>query len=247
VDPVNGAAGEQYYAYITGGSWELNASMEAKKNILIGNSDKVSTDGGDDFTKYEVGNDLVLAPWSFEFSAFPLASNNSRMPGWYRYNGSAVITPSSDGTSPHFIEVSGYAWYIWQKNIPFDPNSTYEMSCTARQITDPTIGDKRIYCGWTGVRTDETTLANSSGSNTYSSQHYHASSGSQLTAGAGWHTFTGYTRGWGSPNGYGSSRPNPDSPGAMHESVRYIRPLFIMNYSGGNGVAHMDSIVIKKY
>lgn len=248
VDPTNSVSGRSYYSYVTNGNgnWELNCSMKAQSNSTGFDSDKISVDGGDDPTKYEIGNDLTLAPWSFEFSAFPVVANNSGFPGWYKYSGTGTVSIGSDATSLNYLEANGYVWYGWQENIPFNPSSKYKISCKVRQVTDPTSGGKGIYCGWTGVAADGTNLLNATGVNTYSSQHYHAVSGSSLTAGAGWTTFTGYTKGWGSPNGSSSACTNPASPCTLYQDVRYIRPMFILNYNAGNGVADLDSIIITK-
>ena len=153
----------------------------------------------------------------------------------------------SDGTAANFIRATENVWYIWQENIPFNSDSTYKMTCKARQVTDPTVGGKNIYCGWTGVASDGVTLVNLTGSNTYGSQHYQTMGGGTLIAGAGWSSYTGYTKGWGTPNGTsGSSCWNLATPCKMHQNVRYIRPLFILNYQSGNGVADIDSIIFSK-
>lgn len=246
VDPINDIQGNFYYAYTIGGSWELNATVEASKNNLGGGNDRVSTDGGDDFTKYEVGTNLTLAPWSFEFKYFEPAANNSDRRGWYKFTGTGTVTAGSDAQTPNFITANGYVWYVWQENMPFNPDSTYKISCRSRQTIDPTSGGKGIYCGWAGVAGDKTTLVNYTGTNTYSSQHYHAVAGNSLVSGAGWSTFTGYTKGWGSPNGNSGTCSSPATPCKMHQSVSYIRPLFIMNYPSGNGSADMDYIQITK-
>ncbi len=247
VDPVNSITGRYYYSYITGGSWELNASVEAQANVVGNSGDKVSSDGGDDPTKLEIGTNLALAPWSFEFSAFPVVANNSGFPGWFKNGGTGSASATSDFLTPNFIRATGYVWYNWQENVPFNPDSTYKMTCRVRQVTDPTVGGKSIYCGWTGVAADGVTLVNTTGANTYSSQHYQVMSGISLTAGADWSTYTGYTKGWGSPNGNsGNSCWNSSTPCKMHQDVRYIRPLFIANYSGGNGLADIDSIIFTK-
>lgn len=246
IDPSNTISGRLYYSFISGAGWELNATMEALNNVVGGNYDKESTDGGDDPTKLEIGNNLALAPWSFEFSSFPTVANNSGFPGWFKTSGTGVVTIGSDGTSENYAEVNGYGWYGWQENIPFNPNSTYKMTCKARQVTDPTIGGKGIYCGWNGVAADGITLVNVSGLNTTSSQHYQTMANAILTAGADWSSYTGYTKGWGAPSGGGSPCASIASPCKMHQDVRYIRPMFIINYSSGNGVADIDSITITK-
>jgi prepilin-type N-terminal cleavage/methylation domain-containing protein len=242
-DPKNDS--NYYYIYVTGGSWELTAKMESQQNIVGGSKDMVSTDGGDEFNRFEVGSNLYLSPWSFEFIAFPTAANSSNQPGWYKSSGSGTITVSGSGADA-YARANGYIWYIWQENIPFNENAIYKMSCRVRQISDPSLGGKAIYCGWTGVAADGTTLVNYIGSNSYGSQHYAAMLGDALAADSSYSTFTGYINGWGSPNGTWGKCPNPASPCKMHQNVRYLRPLFILNYADGNGVADIDSIIITK-
>lgn len=244
IDPVNTATGGLYYSYITGGSWELSATVEAESNAAGNSNDKTSIDGGDDPTRLEVGNNLTLAPWSFEFSYFPLANLNSGLPGWRNYASTANFTLGSDQTSPNFVTIPNYAWYVWQENIPFNPDSTYKLTCRFRQVIEPTVGGKGAFCGWTGVASDGVTLVNYAGLNTHSSQHYHAVSGPSLTS--DWATYTGYTKGLGSPNGSGGSCPYSTNPCKMHANTRFIRPLFILNYSSGNGAADVDSILFTK-
>ena len=243
VDPQNTAS--YYYAYIPGGSWELTTKMEAQQNILAGSKDMVSSDGGDEPTRFEIGSNIFLSPWNLEFSALPTATNNSNKPGWYKYTGTGSLSTSGSGAEA-YATASGYVWYVWQENIPFNENATYKITCKFRQVSDPTSGGKFSYCGWAGVASDGTTLVNKDGNNSYGSNHYHAAGSASLTAGAGYSTFTGYTYGWGSPTGTGYACPNVNSPCKMHQNVRYLRPLFILNYDVGNGVADIDFIIITK-
>ena len=62
VDPVNNATSSKYYTYVSGGSWELSAVMEAVSNKLGGDNDRVSGDGGDSYSFYELGSDVNLSP-----------------------------------------------------------------------------------------------------------------------------------------------------------------------------------------
>ena len=245
VDPVNTAV--SYYIYVPKNTfWELNAKPESLKYNLIGSMDRVSTDGGDNFAWYEVGTDLTLSPWNFEFSAFPTATNNSKKPGWCNYSGYLPSIESDETSSGYASFNGGSSWEIWQENIPFDPNATYKISCRVRQTTDPTVGGKYFYCGFAGVAPDGATLLNTVGVGTYSNQHYCAVSSVALTAGSGWVEFTGYVKGYGSPNGTSGSCPNPASPCKAYQGVQYIRPLIILNYSGGNGIADIDYFRIQK-
>jgi prepilin-type N-terminal cleavage/methylation domain-containing protein len=77
IDPINTTTTRLYYIYAPGGSWELNASIEASKNKLGGANDLTSKDGGSAPSLYELGNNLNLNPieqgdptlvgyWNFE-------------------------------------------------------------------------------------------------------------------------------------------------------------------------------------
>jgi len=58
IDPVNSADQGLYYAYVTGGSWELTAIFESKKYLK-----EAVKDGGSDPTMYEIGSDTSLSPF----------------------------------------------------------------------------------------------------------------------------------------------------------------------------------------
>lgn len=246
VDPNNIINGLSYYTYVTGGGvWEFDASMESAKNMLGGSADKVSTDGGDDFTRYEFGTGLTVSPWNFEFSALVTATANSGLPGWYQFVTPGSTSIGSDASASDFMSANGYIWDVWQENIPFDPTATYKIECRIRQTLDPTSGGKNAYCGWAGVAADGVTLVNLTGANTYSSQHYHAAMAAVPVLGS-WTSYIGYTHGYGTPNGSTGPCPSIATPCAMHQNVRYIRPLFIMNYSAGNGIADIDYFKVTK-
>jgi type II secretory pathway pseudopilin PulG len=244
IDPSNTA--NNYYMYTSrGGLWEINTRVESLKYGLAEASDKISTDGGDDFVRYEVGSNLALLPWNFEFSALAAAAHGSNKPGWYREAGSGTESTQSDVSASSYDRFNGYAWLIWQENIPFDPNATYKISCRVRQVTEPTNANKYIYCGFAGVASDGVTLLNRTGADTYSSQHYQVVNGAFLVAGSGWIEFVGYTKGLSSGNG-DSGGCSAATPCRAQKDVRFIRPLIIMNYSGGDGAADMDYFKIEK-
>lgn len=230
IDPINST--DRFYSYL-GGSWELNAKLESARYLASS-----SMDGGDSSVAYEVGSNLKLSPISrtyFDFDAFPVTTG-SNQPAWRKITGTSSIALGSDSGGDYGR--GGYVWYEYQENIPFNPNAKYKISCRVRQISDPTTGDKRIYCGVSGVASDGVTYINNQGINSTGSQHYFAASYQALTAGAGYTTFSGYFKGHGT--GAGGQRSDPNNPGKMYPGVAYIRPLFILNYSGGNGAADID-------
>lgn len=245
IDPVNSVAENSFYAYYPGSEvFEVNARMESEKYSLAGSVDRVSSDGGDDFTRLEKGTDLSLAPWSFEFKYLPISSANTKKPGWYiTQTGSVSLGTESGDTT--YARSSGYTWSTWQENIPFSPNATYKITVKLRQVVEPTVGGKNIYVGWSGIRADGLTAVAPDGSTCC--QHYHAVAGSTLVAGAGWSTFTGYTKGLGAVTGDWGPCSTPASPCKMNPAVRFLRPIYALNYAAGsNGVADIDYIRIEK-
>ncbi len=245
VDPVNTVTNSLYYTYVTGGSYELTANMESSQYSLGGSKDAVFNDGGDNFISFEIGNDLTLNPSSFDFNNYvstSLASGGKG--GWYSYEGTGVLSAQS-GSGDNYLNFNGYKRIVWQQNIPFNSDLTYEISCRVRQVTDPVTGGKSIYCGWLGVAGDGVTLVNQTGLAQYGSQFYHAAGGSSLLAGAGFSTFTGYTSGYGSPNGQTGPCASVLSPCTVHTSVKYLRPYIFLNYGAGTGIADIDYFRIK--
>jgi len=245
IDPVNNNL--SFYSYIPSGtSYEIGSSFESVRFNLSGGDDRVSTDGGDEPTKYESGSDVTVSPWTFDFKNFLTTTTKNGLLGWYKNSGSGSVTTGSDAYADNFIRATGAVWYEWQENIPFNPNSTYKIGCRLRQTADPVTGTKNAYCGWAGVTGDKVTYANKTGANSSSSQHYHGMSGSTLVVDPNFTDRFGYTRGFGSPNGNDSGCSNPATPCVMYQSVRYLRPLFILNLTG-DGIADMDSFTISKY
>ena len=88
IDPTNTTTTRLYYTYTPGGSWELNATVEASKNKLGGSGDLASKDGGSSPSQYEIGNNLNLSPietgdtslvgyWNFEEGPNATSSDKS--------------------------------------------------------------------------------------------------------------------------------------------------------------------------
>ncbi|MEX2032993.1 MAG: hypothetical protein WD889_00330, partial [Candidatus Colwellbacteria bacterium] len=238
IDPVNASSSDNYYTYVKGGSWELTSYPESKKYLLL-----ASQDGGDS-VKYEAGTNKSLNPFknSYSFDDFLTTSSNDRSPRWWKYVGTGSVSLDTDSGGT-YLRANGDVWYEWQENIPFNPNVLYKISCKVRQVSDPTSGNKKIFCGVAGVAANGTTMINVDGVDSYSSQHYFAASGQALTAGAGYTTYTGYFKGTGTSAG--GQRWDSNNPGEMRNGVTYFRPLFVLNYDGGNGVANIEMEVVE--
>jgi hypothetical protein len=148
---------------------------------------------------------------------------------------------TEDGVS--FVRFAdAQAWYYYDELIPFDPTKLYVVRARVRQWTAPTIGGTSCFIGVEGVAEDRTTMIGTTGVNAHANQHYVAAAGSNLVAGSGWKEFVGYIKGYGTPIN-GSTSPSNPSP--VYLGVAYIRPMFLFNYSGGNGSADIDYCILE--
>lgn len=164
---------------------------------------------------------------------------------WENYEGSgelSIVSVTDSLSGGKVLRVGNnsgndQAWLIHKNNIPFDQNKLYKITVVLRR----TSGTGTVYAGWAGVAADGTTLVNISGANDYGSQHYHA-----VTAGApgaSLTTYVGYTRGVAATGT--NVAGTLSTPGVMHQDVRYIRPLLLVNYNAQAGQVDVDSFTVE--
>jgi hypothetical protein len=158
--------------------------------------------------------------------------------------GSASVVSDANASDGYALEANGYVWYEHNQNIQLDREALYRIRAKIRQVSDPSSGGKAIYVGITGVASDGTTRISSIGANSYSNQHYFAASADMLSVSSTYTEFVGYFWYGGKPAG--AKSPNRTNPGLLYPSIAYIRPLFILNYPNGNGVARIDYVIIEK-
>jgi hypothetical protein len=182
-------------------------------------------------------------PGSF-FDGFEDAQTLDR---WRNYSGSgerSVLSVIDAGSGGNILRVGNnsgndQAWLIHSGNIPFDPTALYRVKARLRR----TAGSGTAYVGLAGVDADGSTLVNSTGAASSSSQHYVAASG--VSPGSGWTEYAGYVRGV-DTTGTTTAKADPSDPGVMHEDVRYVRPLVIVNYNGAAGTTEVDFFSIER-
>jgi hypothetical protein len=133
--------------------------------------------------------------------------------------------------------------------IPFDPGVLYRVTAVVRQTVDHSVPgtNQGFYAGLMGWAADGTTVVNRNGTASNTSHHYVAAAGTQLVTANGWTRFTGYVRGWAGAgvNGSANPTPSPQAPGVMHANVRYITPVFYVNYPAGTGTQEVSLFTIE--
>lgn len=130
-------------------------------------------------------------------------------------------------------------WLYHQKLIPFNPGWIYKTRVVARRVS----GTGTLYCGFTGVAYNGTTLVSTAGTDEEGNSHYHAANGTSPGAG-GWTIYEGITYGHGATVGTGVIG-TVTTPGEMHPSVRYLRPLIVTGLSNQTGTFYIDSITVE--
>ena len=167
---------------------------------------------------------------------------------WVKPIGTGTESLTQNGQAGgNALNVAGYLRKYYDSNIPFDPGKLYRIRCRVRRTATSDAAKQAFYCGVVGVAANGVTLVNINGADSYAGQHYNCAAGVNLAALNlnQWYEYTGWFLGWSSTGG-GTPSTDPKAPKVLHENVRYIRPVFIVNYDGGpaGNVTELDYIAL---
>lgn len=140
-------------------------------------------------------------------------------------NGKAIDSTESL-VGGKLLSLTGDTGVFSMNPIPVKTDRVYRMTIRLRQTVDPTdVTKNKLYAG---VTTLNEKLENISGGAGY--HRYCGVAGASLTVADGWQTFTGIITG----------------EGDLHENFRvgtkYVRPMFMVNYSKGDGTVEVDYV-----
>lgn len=159
-------------------------------------------------------------------------------------SGAGEVSFSTDGavSGGRFLRIGNNSgndqrWSISNERFSYDPSKTYILRFRARKVA----GSGKAYFGFTGEDKNGN-LCNMNGDETHSSQHYFAAS--SYTLSTEWEEFTAYISGHGATKAEGGAGSTFLDPAKPHPNVRYIRPMFIVNYSNAAGITDIDSITL---
>jgi phage minor structural protein len=146
-----------------------------------------------------------------------------------------TVSPTTAGTivSSTESDAGGVVWRItggqtlYSLNpIPINPNRVYRVTFRVRQTVDAsTVGKSSVYAG---VSTLDSSFQNITGG--AGTHRYCTVAGHNLTVDEDWQTFTGLISGEG------------DAANNFRAGTVYVRPMFIVNYNGGDGTVEVDYI-----
>lgn len=187
-------------------------------------------------------NDAIMQRWTDSMEDASAWQTLDALTGasWSLVNESEAPSGGKVGQFSGRVAIRGTA------PILFDPNSLYRVSARVRCKTQSAAGASTFYCGLLGLAEDKTTYVNRNGSVSYTSQFYMAASNKSLPAADGWVTVTGYVKGR-SASPSGGQALDMQSPTTLHDNVRYVVPMFWMNYAVTDldGIQQIDSVTVE--
>ncbi|MGE6897607.1 hypothetical protein ACQKGH_21045, partial [Priestia flexa] len=141
-------------------------------------------------------------------------------------NPSASYVEGQDGShGGDTLTITGQS-YVFSKNaIPVDVNRTYQVRFRVKQLADATAGAMQVYAGVATLDKDFNALTGGAGTHRYC-----AVAGVGIKSADGWREFKGTITGVG------------DLANQFRAGTVYVRPMFIVNYSGGNGKAAVETL-----
>lgn len=141
------------------------------------------------------------------------------------------------------LQIQNDTWLYAKNKIAIEQNKIYKFTFRVRQIQDPLNGtDKnKIYAGATTFDAAGNRLSPNNGT-------YFIASSQAITVANGWKEYTTYmsTNAKNSLIGADGKTLCP-AVKAFDTGTIAIKPMFIVNYSGGNGIVQVDYLTIEDY
>ena len=141
------------------------------------------------------------------------------------------------------LQIQNDTWLYSKNKIAIEQNKIYKFTFRVRQIQDPLNGsDKnKIYAGATTFDANGNRLSPNNGT-------YFIASSQGITVANGWKEYTAYMS-TSAKNALVGTDGKTLCPAvkAFDTGTVAIKPMFIVNYSGGNGIAQVDALTMEDY
>ena len=141
------------------------------------------------------------------------------------------------------LEIQNDTWLYAKNYLPIEEEKIYRFSFRIRQTIDPLNGsDKnKVYAGATTFDANGNRLSQNNGT-------YFIASSQSITVANGWKEYTVYMSTKARPAIInGSSKVLCPAVKAFDTGTKTIKPMFIVNYTGGNGIAQVDGLKMEDY
>lgn len=163
----------------------------------------------------------------------------------YNQPGTNVVV-TKEATSKiggNVLQIQNDTWLYSKNKIAIEQNKIYKFTFRVRQIQDPLNGsDKnKIYAGATTFDANGNRLSPNNGT-------YFIASSQGITVANGWKEYTAYMS-TSAKNALVGTDGKTLCPAvkAFDSGTVAIKPMFIVNYSGGNGIAQVDYLTMEDY
>lgn len=163
----------------------------------------------------------------------------------YNQPGTNVVV-TKEATSKiggNVLQIQNDTWLYSKNKIAIEQNKIYKFTFRVRQIQDPLNGsDKnKIYAGATTFDANGNRLSPNNGT-------YFIASSQGITVANGWKEYTAYMS-TSAKNALIGTDGKTLCPAikAFDTGTVAIKPMFIVNYSGGNGIAQVDYLTMEDY
>lgn len=137
-----------------------------------------------------------------------------------------IVKDSGAKYGANAIQISNQLWAFYGTPIPVNIDHVYRVKFRVKQTVNPTTaGTSKVYAGVASFDQNKNPLTTS----TYGTHRYCAVQGTTITTTDGWKEFEGTISGEGD-EGYDQ----------FITGTKYAVPMFIVNYSAGDGTALVD-------
>ena len=141
------------------------------------------------------------------------------------------------------LQIQNDTWLYSKNKIAIEQNKIYKFTFRVRQIQDPLNGsDKnKIYAGATTFGANGNRLSPNNGT-------YFIASSQGITVANGWKEYTAYMSTSAKSALVGTDGKTLCPAGkAFDTGTVAIKPMFIVNYSSGNGIVQVDALTVEDY
>lgn len=158
-------------------------------------------------------------------------------------NNVVVFKESTSKIGGNVLQIQNDTWLYAKNKICIEQNKIYKFTFRVRQIQDPLNGaDKnKVYAGATTFNAAGDKLSANNGT-------YFVASSQGITVANGWREYTAYmsTSAKSALVGTDGKTLCP-AVKAFDSGTVSIKPMFIVNYSGGNGIVQVDALTVEDY
>lgn len=223
-------------------------TKKAKRNLLAtamytissiydgqnGQDGKPGTPGapGEDKEYYDYSFMDGIKYWSTSYSTYTKPGTNVK-----------VIGSAESKLGKNVLEIQNEIWLYSKNHIPIEQNKIYRFSFRVKQTVDPLNGsDKnKVYAGATTFDANGARLSVNNGT-------YFIASSQSITVANGWKEYTVYMSTTSkSAIINGSNKTLCPAVKAFDSGTKTIKPMFIVNYSAGNGIVQVDGLKMEDY